>query len=107
MTITLAQSDLWELYETTKFTETKLAPDSYEVKGQIPELLGKGQFWEIDLGEGSGLPGETWQKPHDFACFSEEREHEVEICLWLPTHKSVNHDSRYTLLSSGIAPQEI
>ncbi|MGL5075623.1 MAG: helix-turn-helix transcriptional regulator, partial [Waterburya sp.] len=69
--------------------------------------LGKGQFWEIDLCSESWLLGETWQKPRDHAYISQEREHEVEFCLWIPDQNSNNRHSRYTFFGSGIAPQEI
>ncbi|MEN9521105.1 MAG: hypothetical protein RLZZ381_3693 [Cyanobacteriota bacterium] len=106
MTITLTQSDFRELYENTQFTEIEIAPDVCEVKGKIPQLLGQGQFWGIDLCEGSGLFGETWQMPNDQKFYNLEREHEVEICLWIPAHNS-KQNGRYTLFGSGIAPQEI
>ncbi|MGL5832749.1 MAG: hypothetical protein ACRC1Z_05875, partial [Waterburya sp.] len=107
MTLTLTQSDLCELYDTINFTETELTPSCYEVKGQIPQVLGKGQFWEIDLCAESWLLGETWQTPRDRAYISQEREHEVEFCLWIPEQNSNNRHSRYSFFGSGIAPQEI
>jgi AraC-like DNA-binding protein len=106
MTITLSQSDLQELYDITEFTEIEFAPDLYEVKGKIPELLGKGQFWEIDLCEECILLSKTWQMCNDHKFYNTEREHEVEICLWIPACHS-NRNGHYTLFGSGIAPQEI
>jgi hypothetical protein len=106
MKLTLTQSDLCELYNTINFTETEFTPGCYEVKGQIPQLLGEGQFWEIDLCEGSGLFGETWQMSNGHKFYNSEREHEVEICLWIPAYNR-KQNGHYTLFGSGIAPQEI
>jgi AraC-like DNA-binding protein len=106
MTIILSQSDLEELYDQTEFNKIELAPDLYEIKGKIPELLGKGQFWEIDLCQKCILLSETWQMPNSHKFYNSEREHEVEICLWIPAHNS-KQEGHYTLFGSGIAPQEI
>jgi AraC-like DNA-binding protein len=106
MTLTLTQSDFRELYENTQFTEIEIAPDLYEIKGEIPELLGQGRFWQINLCEGSGLFGETWQTCNGHKYHNLEREHEVEICLWIPAYNS-KQNGRNTLFGSGIAPQEI
>lgn len=104
MTITLAQSDIWELYETTDFVETELSGDFYEVTGKAPQLLGNGSFWEIDLCEGIGLGIDTWKKPNACSIVCEERQHEVEMTLWIPTRRQNSH---YTLFGTGIAPKEV
>ncbi|AFY87933.1 helix-turn-helix transcriptional regulator [Chroococcidiopsis thermalis] len=104
MTMTLSQADIWELYETTDFVETELAADFYEVKGKAPQLLGDGHFWEIDLCEGIWLGISTWTNPNVCTIACEERQHEVEITLWIPTRRQNSH---YTFFGSGIAPKEV
>jgi hypothetical protein len=91
MTMTLSQADIWELYETTDFVETELAADFYEVKGKAPQLLGDGHFWEIDLCEGIWLGISTWTNPNVCTIACEERQHEVEITLWIPTRRQNSH----------------
>ncbi|NHC35507.1 helix-turn-helix transcriptional regulator [Scytonema millei] len=76
----------------------------YEVTGKAPQLLGNGSFWEIDLCEGIGLGIDTWKKPNACSIACEERQHEVEMTLWIPTRRQNSH---YTLFGSGIAPKEV
>jgi AraC-like DNA-binding protein len=104
MKITLTQSDISELYEATDFVETELSPQFYEVTGKAPELLGNGSFWEIDLCEGIVLGIDNWQNPNLCTVAAEEREHEIEINMWIPICSQKSH---CTLFGSGIAPKEI
>jgi AraC-like DNA-binding protein len=106
MTIALTSSDFWELFEDTEAEEIELSPDFYEIEGEIPKLLGKGRYSSIDLCEGIGLWSQTMQSSHAHTCHYSEREHEVEICLWIPHHRC-EQDSHYTLFGSGLAPHEV
>jgi AraC-like DNA-binding protein len=104
MTISLSQSNFWELFEQTEFEETEISPDFWEVKGKFPKLLGEGQHWQMDVCEDLFLYSQTMQSAKPYSCYYPEREHEVEICLWIPDRS--RDRKHYTLFGSGIAPQE-
>jgi AraC-like DNA-binding protein len=106
--ITLSQLDYQELYDSVEWQYTEIPSSNYyEETCQQPELLGQGQLQFIELcADELTLFLSTWKTRHDHAFEYSEREHEVEICLEIPFHRTTQ-DSRFTLFGSGIAPRSL
>ncbi len=106
MTITLTQSNFWELYEEIELDWIEIPSSNYwQGTYRQPELLGQGQLQVIGLSDQLELFINRWESRNTYVCPYFEREHEVEICLEVPTGRP--QDSRYTLFGSGIAPQSV
>jgi AraC-like DNA-binding protein len=107
MTVTLNQSDFWELFESVKWSCIEVPNSSYwEESCPLPALLGQGCLRVIALCDELSLCISTWEHRNVHAFHFHEREHEVEMCFEIPVYQRCQN-SYSTLFGSGIAPQTI
>lgn len=104
MTITLSQTNYWELFETAEPVQKLPARGHFEdVLVSYPKALGRGYQRWISLRAGLELVISEYELREDVQVLLPERPHPVEFLFEVAATGS-NH--RYGLWGSGLAPKE-
>jgi len=104
MTITLSQTDFWDLFASESITQ---ASNQFESIYQYPPQLGKGYLRDMELGTGVWLMIVDEVLHDDLVVKSPVREHLIESIFRLSGSSSVNDvgikAGQHQLIGSGIA----
>lgn len=104
MTITLSDTDYWDLFASQSTTQVL---NQFESISQHPQQLGKGYLHDIELGTGVWLQILDEVLHDNLVVKLPVREHPVESIFWLSGSSSVNDvdikAGQHQLIGSGIA----
>lgn len=101
MTITLSQSEYWELWQNTENAQAAISK-TY----QLPVQLGQGLWQEYNLRDGLNLGIENICLKENICVKQGPREHPIEYIFEQVCCRGKT-EYRYTLCGSGLAPKEI